>query len=103
MKQLHPRPTAFLILYSFQDDFAKPYNVSIDQDATVGSVTVAEVSLGTMAQPVRVSSCMGTPVKLAECTSPMQQLFLHRAGIYEPGVAGHIDAKQTHPKNSGTP
>lgn len=87
----------------FQDDFAKPYNVSIDQDATVGSVTVAEVSLGTMAQPVRVSSCMGTPVKLAECTSPMQQLFLHRAGIYEPGVAGHIDAKQTHPKNSGTP
>ena len=50
--------------------------VKVDAQATVGSITVSEASLGGMQQPIRVNTSMGTPIKIADNMSPMQQVFL---------------------------
>ena len=78
------------IVQIFHDEFAHPFNIQVDPEATVGSITVAESALCTITQPVCVSSCMGTPIKLADKTSPVQQLFLHEHGKYQPGVEGQL-------------
>ena len=74
----------------FHEDFAHPITIQVDQEATVGSITVAEVALGTMEQPICASSCLGTPIKLADKTSPLQQIFLHNHSRYQPGVESQL-------------
>ena len=75
-------------LVVFRGDFADPDLIFIDEKSTVGSITVADERLGIMEQPVAVSTCLGSPVKLSESTSPYQQVFLRDFRVCEPGVQG---------------
>ena len=72
----------------FRDEFDFPDLLQIDKQATVGSITVADERVGSMQQPVAVSNCLGSPVKLSDVTTPYQQIFLRELRVYEPGVQG---------------
>ena len=47
--------------------------VVVCQDTTVGSITAA---VGSMDQPIRINTCVGTPIAIADVAEPMQQIFL---------------------------
>ena len=72
----------------FRDPNEHPLSLLVDKDATVGSITVAEERIGTMQQPIAVYTCIGTPVKLSEVTTPCQQIFLQTFSEGQRGLSG---------------
>ena len=59
----------------FSENHEMPFSVLVDKEATVGSITVAEERIGSMHQPIAVYTCIGSPMKLSDPTSPCMQVF----------------------------
>lgn len=57
-------------------------NIRVDAKATIGSITVAETAMHVLSQPVRVNTCLGTPLKVGDTTMPLQQIFLREMSTY---------------------
>ena len=53
-----------------------PLHIRVPDDATVGSIAVAESKIGTFQQPVRSNTCVGTMIRGSDTTRQMQQIFL---------------------------
>eukprot|EP00435_Cladocopium_sp_Y103_P059987 s507_g21.t1 len=72
-----------IVVQLVHEDANEPYPIRINASATAGSITVAEAAMGTMTQPIRISTSVGTPVKLADTMTMMQQLFLREMSSVE--------------------
>ena len=70
------------VIQVFTEHESIPVFVRTPKDATVGSITIAEDSLGTMKQPIGIRDSVGQTVPLRSTTSPFQQLFLHNVPKY---------------------
>eukprot|EP00435_Cladocopium_sp_Y103_P024181 s205_g5.t3 len=77
----HPQPTgrsnqSCHVVQVVHDHASTPAFLSIPSEATVGSITVAEDKLGSLSQPIRANTCIGTMLRCASTTTPFQQIFL---------------------------
>ena len=72
----NPTKSETHIIQIIRADHPIPQVIQVHKDATVGSITIAESSLHAMQQPIRVSTCVGTPIPLSATTTPLQQIFL---------------------------
>ena len=51
-------------------------HVQVSKDALVGSLAVAESNLGAMSQFVRITDCVGCPLRSSSVTTPFQQIHM---------------------------
>ena len=54
----------------------QPSQIKISADASVGSIAVAEAKLDAMTPAIAITTAVGTQIRSAEVTTPMQQIFL---------------------------
>ena len=69
-------PSSTVCIQIVHPEAREQFFTKVEAEATVGSITVAEAKLSSLAQPIRVNTSMGTPIKIAETMTPMQQVFL---------------------------
>ena len=73
--EIAPSSGHFVQVFTPGEDI--PLFVKMPPDATAGSITVAEATLGTMCQPIGIRDAVGCAIPLGSLTAPFQQIFMH--------------------------
>ena len=60
----------------------QPSQIKISADASVGSIAVAEAKLDAMTPAIAITTAVGTQIRSAEVTTPMQQIFLREMSSF---------------------